>query len=42
VSLKDDARRTPTCRQFGVGFLSAFMVADNIVVTSRKAGTDST
>ena len=26
--------------QFGVGFYSAFMVADQITVTSRKAGED--
>ena len=27
--------------QFGVGFYSAFVVADNVVLTTRKAGDDS-
>ena len=37
--LKDAKEGLGLIGQFGVGFYSAFMVADRIVVTSRRAGT---
>jgi len=36
----DDKKDSSLIGQFGVGFYSAFMVADNITVTSRKAGEE--
>jgi molecular chaperone HtpG len=42
-SAKDDAKNiVQLIGQFGVGFYSAFMVADEVIVTSRKAGDDKT
>lgn len=40
-NLTGDAKKdTQLIGQFGVGFYSSFMVADKVVVTSRKAGED--
>ncbi len=36
----DNKKDSQLIGQFGVGFYSSFMVADNITVTSRKAGED--
>ena len=37
----DDAKNTDVIGQFGVGFYSAFMVADHITVVTRKYGRDT-
>lgn len=39
--LGDDAKDTDVIGQFGVGFYSAFMVADHITVVTRKYGDDT-
>ena len=37
----DDAKNTDVIGQFGVGFYSAFMVADHITVVTKKYGSDT-
>ena len=41
-SKKEDTLSTELIGQFGIGFYSAFMVADKITLTTRAAGSDKT